>query len=322
MIPSDHFVMFYNEIFKYLDRKGGGALQKYYRRVADRQAFFTLDRFRCDGFKGMYDYWERIRIEENCKMRNAYDADHYESFMERCPSLSKALESETGPCRRYCDHCPGWVNDVIGRAGYIGVYDMMGRDVPQCRCSVFKDRALAEERYCKWMSESGAEMIRTNMSVGMVRGRLADSGKFESLHPRFGKAFAFLRGHDLASLSVGRHGIDGDDVYANVMDARLWPWNAQAKLEAHRQYIDIHVPITGVETLGYVHDEDNVRKNAAAFNIKDDYVLFRNPAMRRLRVEPGEFVAFFPPSGAHASGMTDGLEGPIKKIVVKVKVFE
>lgn len=321
MIPSDHFVMFYNEIFKFLERQGGGALERYYRRVADRQAFFTLDRFRRDGFKGMYDYWERIRIEENCKMRNQYDAVHYESFMERCPSLSKALESETGPCCRYCDHCPGWVNDVVGRAGFFGVYDMIGRRTAQCRYAVYRDRTLAEERYSRWAAESGAAMMRTNLPLGMVRGRLADAAKFESLNPHFAKAFDFLRSHNLAELPTGRHEIDGDDVYANVMDVRLKPWDARAKLEVHRQYIDIHVPVTGIETPGYAFDEENVRQHAASFNVKDDYVLFKNPAMRQLRVVPGEFVAFLPPYGAHAPGQTDGTPTAIRKVVVKVRTI-
>ena len=46
MIPSDHFVKFYNEIFKYLERRGGDALDRYYARVADRQAYFTLEAFK------------------------------------------------------------------------------------------------------------------------------------------------------------------------------------------------------------------------------------------------------------------------------------
>ena len=46
MIPSDHFVKFYNEIFKFLERKGPEALDRYYARVAERQAYFTLDAFR------------------------------------------------------------------------------------------------------------------------------------------------------------------------------------------------------------------------------------------------------------------------------------
>ena len=31
MIPSDHFVRFYNEVFKFLDEKG--ELDKYYRQT-------------------------------------------------------------------------------------------------------------------------------------------------------------------------------------------------------------------------------------------------------------------------------------------------
>ena len=68
MIPSDHFVKLYNEIFKFLANRGPGELDRYYERVAGRQAFFTLEAFKRDGLKGMYDYWERIRIEENCDM--------------------------------------------------------------------------------------------------------------------------------------------------------------------------------------------------------------------------------------------------------------
>jgi len=34
MIPSDQFVRFYNEVFKFLDAKGDGALEDYYRVVS------------------------------------------------------------------------------------------------------------------------------------------------------------------------------------------------------------------------------------------------------------------------------------------------
>ena len=83
MIPSDHFVYFYNEIFKELEKLGPEALDKYYARVADRQAYFTLEAFKRDGLKGMYDYWERIRIEENCQMETELTDDHYRLRMTR-----------------------------------------------------------------------------------------------------------------------------------------------------------------------------------------------------------------------------------------------
>ena len=84
MIPSDHFVKFYNEIFKYLEKKGPNELDRYYERVAERQAFFTLEAFKRDGFKGMYDYWERIRIEENCDLTHEYGDNFYHLRMD-CP---------------------------------------------------------------------------------------------------------------------------------------------------------------------------------------------------------------------------------------------
>ena len=88
MIPSDHFVKFYNEIFKYLEAKGPEELDRYYARVAERQAFFTLEAFKRDGFKGMYEYWERIRIEENCDLTHEYDDTSYHLKMNMCPDFS------------------------------------------------------------------------------------------------------------------------------------------------------------------------------------------------------------------------------------------
>ena len=37
MIPSDHFVRFYNEVFKFLDKQGDGALEKYYLEISRHQ---------------------------------------------------------------------------------------------------------------------------------------------------------------------------------------------------------------------------------------------------------------------------------------------
>ncbi len=162
MIPSDHFVKFYNEIFKYLERRGGDALDRYYARVADRQAYFTLDAFRRDGLKGMYEYWERIRIEENCDMTHGYDDTCYHARMNTCPSLSKVLDNDAAPCGQYCDHCPGWVGRVIADAGYFMVYDIIGRETPQCEFWVFREKALAEAKYAEVVALRGEGLARAN----------------------------------------------------------------------------------------------------------------------------------------------------------------
>ena len=69
MIPSDHFVRFYNEVFKYLENAGEGELQKYWLEISHHQERHCLELFKTKGLQGMYDYWEHIRIEENCDKR-------------------------------------------------------------------------------------------------------------------------------------------------------------------------------------------------------------------------------------------------------------
>ena len=45
MIPSDHFVRFYNEVFKFLDSQGDGELEKYYRLISEQQEMHCLELF-------------------------------------------------------------------------------------------------------------------------------------------------------------------------------------------------------------------------------------------------------------------------------------
>ena len=164
MIPSDHFVKFYNEIFKFLERKGPEELDRYYARVARRQAFFTLDAFRKDGFKGMFDYWERIRVEENCDLTHEYGKDFYHLRMDGCPSLSKVRDNDAEPFGGYCDHCPGWVGRVLAWAGYHMVYDLVGRTQPRCEFWVYGTREEAEAKREERLALHGEDAVMTNFT--------------------------------------------------------------------------------------------------------------------------------------------------------------
>ena len=164
MIPSDHFVKFYNEIFKYLEAVGPEALDRYYERVARRQAFFTLEAFQKDGLKGMYDYWSRIKVEENCDMDLDLSDGCLRLTMNVCPSLSKVLDNDAGPCRVYCDHCPGWCGRVLAQAGHYMVYDIVSRTSPKCDMFVFGDRSRAEAKYAELVALRGEDLVKTNFA--------------------------------------------------------------------------------------------------------------------------------------------------------------
>ena len=68
MIPSDHFTRFYNEVFKFLEKQGEEDLQAYWLEISKNQEKHTLELFREKGLQGMYEYWDHIRIEENCDL--------------------------------------------------------------------------------------------------------------------------------------------------------------------------------------------------------------------------------------------------------------
>ena len=164
MIPSDHFVKLYNEIFKFLESKGADELDRYYARVAERQAFFTLEAFRRDGLKGMYDYWSRIKVEENCDMDLVLTDGCLEARMNVCPSLTKVLDNDAEPCRVYCDHCPGWCGRVIAQAGHFMVYDIVSRTEPKCMQYIYSDRERAEAKYAELVALRGEDLVKNNFA--------------------------------------------------------------------------------------------------------------------------------------------------------------
>ena len=148
-----------------------------------------------------------------------------------------------------------------------------------------------------------------------IVAKIADCARYEALNPHFGMAFAFLRRADLADLKTGRYEIDGDNCWATISNVSLTPL-AGAKVEAHRQYIDIQAPITGSETIGLFTMDAAHR--ALPFDAAHDCVLF-NAEAKPVTLNPGEFAIFFPPNGAHAPGHSSNGERTIRKVVIKVK---
>ena len=144
MIPSDHFVRFYNEVFKALDRKGRQHLVDYWRALGQLQIKALGARFRKGGVQAAKTYWERIIHEENCDARIIDHDDWIEFRMQCCPSLSKVTDNDAGPFKLYCDHCMAWIEPVMDYAGLHAVMDMRSRTKPQCRMAVCSTREQAE----------------------------------------------------------------------------------------------------------------------------------------------------------------------------------
>jgi hypothetical protein len=144
MIPSDHFVRFYNEVFKTLEHEGHKHLVAYWHELGRLQTMELAERFRKGGLPAAAAYWKQIVKEENCEATLTETPDYFELRMRRCPSLSKVLDNDAVSCQMYCDHCMGWIEPVMEACGLHDVLDMESRTEPHCVFRVYMDRAAAE----------------------------------------------------------------------------------------------------------------------------------------------------------------------------------
>ena len=148
----------------------------------------------------------------------------------------------------------------------------------------------------------------------MVVDELSQSARYVGLHPAFLRAFEFLARPDLSSLATGRHVIEGDLLYVSI-DLKEGRERAGARLEAHRQYIDIQFTIDGGEEIGWM-PVARCHRPDGAFDVARDIIFYEDQPTTWLPVPPGRFAIFFP-ADAHAPLAGRGM---LKKAIVKIAV--
>ena len=95
----------------------------------------------------------------------------------------------------------------------------------------------------------------------MVVDRLENIEKYASLNPLFAQAIEFLKSHDLNALEVGKTELKGKDLLVNVAQTKP-KTKEEAKLETHKDFIDIQIPLSGTEIMGYTAAKDCVPEDA------------------------------------------------------------
>jgi len=149
----------------------------------------------------------------------------------------------------------------------------------------------------------------------MIHDKIENGHKYDGLHKNFRMVMEILQSLNLAELQPGHIELDGKYVYINV-DEVNGKRREEAKIEAHRRYIDIQVPISGKEVMG-VMPMAELKDITMQYDEEKDVMFYGDEITRWVTVEPGEFVVFFPEDG-HAPLVECG-EGH-KKLVVKISV--
>jgi biofilm protein TabA len=137
--------------------------------------------------------------------------------------------------------------------------------------------------------------------------------QYAAVNPLFQKVANYIESHDLNKLSIGKHIIDGDNLFVNIAECGKKEID-DAKLETHRKMIDIQVPLSSQETYGYTAAQ-NLPKGD--YDETRDISFFDGRAQTYFTLSPGQFAIFFPQDG-HAPGITSvGLKKAIFKVSVR-----
>lgn len=148
----------------------------------------------------------------------------------------------------------------------------------------------------------------------MILSTLDKAESFYGMHPNFQKVFEFLRQPGLADMEPGTYELDGRQVFVMLQKGQ-GKKQEEAKLEAHRKYIDIQYVIAGDETMGWSPTAEN-KEIAQEYDAEKDIMFFNDPPKEWHKVPPGSFTIFFP-KDSHAPMVGDG---EIFKAVAKVAV--
>ena len=149
----------------------------------------------------------------------------------------------------------------------------------------------------------------------MILDRLEDCDHYRAAQPGFAAAFDFLHRADLAALPDGRVDLDGDRLYA-LIQRPAGRGRAGARLEIHRQYLDIQYVIAGAEVIGW-RSAAETHTATQPFDESKDIGFFDDPPALWLPVPPGSRAVFFP--GEPHAPLAGA--GPLHKVVIKVRAI-
>lgn len=149
----------------------------------------------------------------------------------------------------------------------------------------------------------------------MILCDISSASRFKTLSPALAAAIDWLQSNASTTFEKGSFTIgDGSPVTVKCEEPHLRaPETAQ--LEAHRKFIDIHVPLKSSETIGWA-PVDGLKYPHGPYDESADICFYGDSATSMLRVRTGQMAVFFP-EDAHAPNIGVGTH---KKLCIKIPV--
>ena len=145
----------------------------------------------------------------------------------------------------------------------------------------------------------------------MIVDELFHLKDYAAIHPAFEAVARFLASHDVVAMADGRYDFGCEGGWVNLQT--ISPKDgSQAVLETHRRMIDVQVPLTGDERIGYA---PGPAADDTDYDAEKDIIFDPGQAFDTiLGVRRGMFAIFFP-QDAHAPGITPVA---MRKVVFKL----
>ena len=147
----------------------------------------------------------------------------------------------------------------------------------------------------------------------MVFDNIANLKEYAFLGKNFAAAAEFAASADLKALAVGRHEIDGERLYINVLERELE--TVPETWEVHRRYADIQLLLDGSEKIG-VFPKSRLNEEED-FDEKNDCALFKGLPGALIDLKPGEFIIALP-QDVHLPNCPGSAGSHSKKAIFKV----
>ena len=149
----------------------------------------------------------------------------------------------------------------------------------------------------------------------MIIGPLNDTSILSHLAPEIAESLRWVIAHRRDSFSNGQI----VEIIPGVASAKheVAPMGPaeKAHLEAHRRFIDIHVPLSSEETIGW-RPVANLKNCISPYDDANDIIFYGEAAQALFPVLPGQFAIFFP-EDAHAPNIGAGMH---KKFCIKIAI--
>mgnify|MGYP004642867529 FL=1 len=148
----------------------------------------------------------------------------------------------------------------------------------------------------------------------MILDKLENADWYFDSVPGFAQFMKFFNENDLEEMPACKIHLDGNDLYVNVLDFN-GKEERNCRMEAHKDYIDIQIPLTDDEVMGWKSQVD-CQEIMQEYDEGKDVEFYADKATAQFVVPAGHFAVFFP-TDAHQPGIAPGKH--YRKIIVKTK---